>query len=177
MNRQNDSELIRNFLEGDTKAFESIIDRYQKKILNIAYRMVYDYEDAKDITQTVFVKVFKKLNTYNPKYEFFNWIYRIAVNESLNYLNQRKRVVTLANDYKSEDKTPDEIFENTELNQNIQHAFMSLKPEHRTIVILKHFHDLSYKEISKILDIPEKTVKSRLFSARQMLKDLLRQKV
>lgn len=168
--------LVRDCLEGNTKSFEGIIDKYQKPIFNVAFRLVNDFEDAQDITQSVFVKVFENLKSYNPKYKFFSWIYRMAVNESVNYLKRRKPREELEPNILSKEKTPDEHYDDIEMSERIGNALMYLPIDYRAVIILRHFEYFSYKEMSFILNIPEKTVKSRLFSARQQLKDILLKK-
>ncbi|NIS25637.1 sigma-70 family RNA polymerase sigma factor [candidate division KSB1 bacterium] len=160
-------------MNGNTQAFEAIVDRYQEPIFNAALRMVDDYDDAQDIAQLVFVKAFEKLNKFNPKYKFFSWIYRMVINESINFLSQRKQHEDLNVNLVAKERTPDQQFENLELSAKIQTALMALNIEYRAVVILKHFEGFSYKEIGYILDTPEKTVKSRLFTARQQLREVL----
>jgi RNA polymerase sigma-70 factor (ECF subfamily) len=167
-----DQNLVNQCLEGDSGAFELIIDKYQKAIFNVAFRMCNNYEDARDITQTVFIKSFEKLVSFNPKYKFFSWIYRMAVNESLNFVNQKNRFEKLSEDHAIE-TGPDVAYEQMETIQYIENALLYLEPENRALIILKHFMDLSYQQIGYILDIPEKMVKSRLFTARQLLKNIL----
>lgn len=157
----------------DRKTFERIVDKYEKKIFNLVYRMVNDYEDAMDVTQTAFMKAYDKRYYYDPNYKLFSWLYRIAVNEALNYVKKRKRTVTLGYDPASLDKNPEENLSHSEQANRIQSALTELKPDYRVIVVLRHFMDLSYHEISDILDIPVKTVKSRLFTGRQQLKSIL----
>lgn len=171
-----DLVLVRQCREGDVKAFESIVDKYQKIMFNVALRMIDNYEDAEDVTQLAFVKAFQKLDTFNPNYKFFSWLYRITTNESLNFLNQRKQFEELDNGLISEEKTPEEEYEESDTSRNVQRALMDLKLEYRTVIILKHLQDLSYREIGHILQLPEKTVKSRLFTARQQMKDILLKK-
>jgi len=168
-----DATLIRQCLEGHTKAFESIIDKYQKPIFNVALRIIDDTQDAEDVAQAVFVKAFEKLGTFDPRHKLFSWLYRMAVNESLNFLNQKKRFEGLDQGLVSQDQSPDESYEDNERSQTIENALMQLEPEQRALIVLKHFQELSYKEIGFIFNIPEKTVKSRLFSARQLLKSVL----
>ena len=176
MSEREDLKHIEHYLNGDSAAFELLIDKYQKKVFNLAYRIVNNYNDAEDITQAVFIKAFEKLETYNPKYKFFSWLYRIAINESLNFLDKKKHHEDINQDTISKELTPEEAFNNVELNQNIQDTLMKLKADYRVVMILKHFNNLSYSEISQILNIPEKTVKSRLISARQLVKDMLLKK-
>jgi len=173
MSEPSDWNAVQDCLSGKTEAFEMIVERHQKAIFNAALRMVEDYEDAQDITQTVFVKAFDKLSSYNPKFKFFSWIYKMTMNESINFLNQRKHHEELHPGLFSKEKTPEEKLEQAILSDKVQDALMCLQPEYRATVVLRHFEEFSYREIAFILEIPEKTVKSRLFSARQLLKDHL----
>lgn len=157
----------------DRETFERLVDQYEKKIFNLVYRMVNNYEDAMDVTQTAFMKAYDKRNYYDPNYNLFSWLYRIAVNEAINFVNKRKRTVTLGYDPASLVKNPEENLSHSEQADRIQNALTQLKPDYRVVVVLRHFMDLSYHEISDILDIPEKTVKSRLFTGRQLLKSIL----
>ena len=168
-----DWKIIKECLAGETGNFEELIDRYQKPIFNLAYRMMSDIQDAEDVTQTVFIKAYESLNSFNPKYKFFSWIYRMAINETLNVINKKKQLTELDQNVVSHEKSPDTFYEEQELSQNIQDALMNLKAEYREVIVLKHLQGISYKEVSQMLSIPEKTVKSRLFSARLLLKDVL----
>lgn len=168
-----DSDLVRRCLSGDERAFEPIIQKYQKVVYNLALRMGAGTQDAEDITQSVFVKIYERLNLFDPKYKFFSWLYRIALNESINFFQQRRRLDQLDEDIVANEKAPDESYRETELREQIQESLMRLKVDHRVVIILNHFQDLSYHDMSYILDIPEKTVKARLFTARQQLRDIL----
>ncbi|MEE9169543.1 MAG: sigma-70 family RNA polymerase sigma factor [bacterium] len=173
MIEQDDAILIRQCLEGQSKSFEVLIDRYQKGIYNAAFRMLNNVQDAEDITQSVFIKAYENLNSFDFKHKFFNWIYRMAINESLNLMKQKKRFAGMETDYASTDDSPEEMFEAAELSERIGSSLMCLSAEYRILIILRHLQDLSYREVSYILEIPEKTVKSRLFTARQIFKDVL----
>jgi RNA polymerase sigma-70 factor (ECF subfamily) len=171
-----DEDLVEQILSGKRKAFETLVERYQKTIFNVAYRSTKNYDDSQDITQAVFIKAFENLPNFNPTYRFFSWLYRIAVNESINYINQRKQLKRLDGEVITDNTSLDEKFAKEELTNEIQNALMEIDMNYRIVIILKHFQSCSYKEISYILDIPEKTVKSRLYSARQMLKVVLQKK-
>lgn len=173
MKEDTDIILVRHCLNGNNRAFESIVDKYEKPVFNAALRIINNYQDAEDVTQSAFVKAFEKLTTFNPRYKFFSWLYRIVVNESLNFVSQRKRLVELNTDLVSREKTAEEAYDDIETSQQVQVALMDLKVEHRVVIVLKHFQELSYTEISQILDISEKTVKSRLFTAREQLRTRL----
>lgn len=176
MLKVSDEELVQQVLSGKRKAFETLVDRYQKIIFNTAYRTTRNYEDSQDITQTVFIKAFQNLQGFNPSYRFFSWLYRIAVNESINFVNQRKQVQSIDEGLISQDKTIEEKGHENDISKAIQSALLEIDINYRMVIILRHFQDCSYKEMGYILDIPEKTVKSRLFTARQLLKEILQKK-
>ena len=169
MNSRDDKELVRRCVEGQVAAFEPLVERYHKVLFSVALRMVNDYEDARDLTQTTFLKAFEKLNTYDPDHKFFSWIYRILVNESLNLLKRRKPQEEVDVGLVSLDRTPADEYERRQLADAVQAAIMQLGPDARQVLVLRHFADLSYQEIASTLEISEKTVKSRLFSARRQL--------
>jgi RNA polymerase sigma-70 factor (ECF subfamily) len=172
----NDADLVHQVRQGDRKAFAMLVERYEKPIFNLAYRMARDPDDAADITQNAFVKAYLKLDSYLPSYKFFNWLYRIAVNEAINLLNRQKRVREYAYDAydpPAHPKTPDEDYQLNEMSDLLGKALAALTPDHRTVIILKHLMLLSYRDIASILEIPGKTVKSRLYSARQALREQL----
>jgi len=178
MTAPDDLLLIRQCLEGRREAFGDLIARHQKTVFNVALRMIKDYQDAQDLTQTVFIKAYEKLDTFNERHKFFSWIYRMAVNESLNFVKRRRRFEALDDnaEYSAHKQSAVEEIEESEMSRNIQNALMDLAIDHRAVIVLKHYEELSYHEIGYILDLPEKTVKSRLFTARQMLKDIMIQK-
>lgn len=176
MNEHDDTYYVQQCLAGHSEAFEILVDKYQRTIFNVAYRMTNNYDDAEEITQTVFVKTYERLDTYNSNYKFYSWIYRIAMNETLNYIHQKKRTHELHSGVTSSEKNPAEVYQDTELGEIIQQALLDLSEEYQILIILKHFQNFSYKEISEILKIPEKRVKSRLFTARRLLKEALAHK-
>jgi RNA polymerase sigma-70 factor (ECF subfamily) len=137
------------------------------------FRMVQDYDYAEELTQTVFVKVYQNLNKYNTKYKFYSWIYRIAVNETLNFIKRNQKAQPLADEWETIEKGPADKIGDEEISHIIAQVLSELKPEYRIIVVMRHFLDYSYQQIGEVLQIPEKKVKSRLYSARQLLGDLL----
>ncbi len=170
MKDRDDAAIVADCLAGKPRAFDVLVDRYQKLVFNIAFRILNDGEDAADVTQSVFIKTYEHLNRYDSRYKFFSWLYRIASNESLNALKARRPVESLNDDLLSDKQTPEDSFIASEDNRLVQEALLQLTPEYRIVVVLCHVNDLSYREISEILEIPEKTVKSRLFSARKQLR-------
>ena len=148
------------------------MNRYHRSVFNIALRMLGNVQDAEDVTQTAFGNAFAALDSYDPKYRFFSWIYRMTVNESLNTLKRRKDVVSL--DGKFDFPAQDDVSRSaSEAEEKVGSALLELKPDDRAVVVLRHFVDFSYEEISDVLDVPVKTVKSRLFTARERLRQSL----
>lgn len=161
-----DPDLVRRCVAGDPEAFAPLVARYERPLYNVALRMVGSREDARDITQTAFVKAYQKLVTYDPRYRFFSWIYRIAVNECLNHRARRKAVDALDPRLPARDGDPERAAQAGELDVRIRAALSALPMDQRLVLVLRYFLDLSYDEMSEILLIPEKTVKSRLHEAR-----------
>lgn len=168
--------LVRRCLDGQRDAFRGLVDRYQKPLFNVALRMLDNVQDAEDVTQVAMLNAYLALRSYNPKYRFFSWIYRMTVNESLNTLKRRKRMVTLGTelDLRAPEAAADRA---AEVQDRVGKALMSLKPDDRAVVVLRHFVSFTYQEIADVLDIPVRTVKSRLFTARERLRHTLRERV
>ena len=166
---EQDRALVTRCLEQQGDAAGALVDRYQQRLFNVALRMLGNVQDAEDVTQTVFLNAFRSLRTYDPRYKFFSWIYRMTVNESLNLLKRRKPTVTLGDDLDilAPGVTADGA---AEAEDRVGRALMSLKPDDRAVVVLKHFVSFSYQEIAEVLGIPVQTVKSRLFTARERLR-------
>ena len=150
-----------------------MVREYQKPLYNAAYRILGNPEDAADVTQAAFLKAFENLHRYDPDYKLFSWMYRIAVNEALNQLKRSKPQQPLDERTADDHPGPDAEAEARYLSREIQDGLMALTDQYRTVIVLRHFSDFSYRQISDILEIPEKTVKSRLYSARQLMKDHL----
>jgi len=150
-----------------------LLVEYEKPVYNAAFRMLNNRDDARDVTQTVFLKVFENFAQFDPSRRFFSWIYRITLNESINWLGKENRLEPLLHETADEGKGPDEELDSARVAAAVQAALMTINTDYRSVVILKHFLGCSYVEISDILEIPEKTVKSRLYTARQQLKDAL----
>jgi RNA polymerase sigma-70 factor (ECF subfamily) len=170
---QGDERLVQQCIQGDNKAFEALVEKYQRPMFNVALRIINDYEDAADITQAAFVKAYESLRQFDSRYKFYSWLYRITVNGSLNFINGRRRFEGLDEGIVSPEKSADEVFSDQDTSRTVEEALMKLSPDYRVVIVLSHFNDLSYREISDVLGIPEKRVKSRLFTARQLLKSLL----
>jgi RNA polymerase sigma-70 factor (ECF subfamily) len=169
---EGDGALVERCLSGEQAAFEVLVVRYQRGLFNVALRMLGSYEDARDCTQTAFVKAYEHLDTFDVSQRFFSWIYRILKNECLNTLRARRPSEPVSLELPSADRSSDSL-ESWERQRAVQKALMALSPEYREVVVLRHFTDLSYEDIAATVGIPVKTVKSRLYSARQRLSEIL----
>ena len=165
-----DAKLVERFQRGDWKAFAMLVDRYEKPIFNAALRITHNRDDAADITQTVFVKTMENIRSFDRDRSLFSWLYRIAVNESLNMVSRRKRRGAVTLEPVPAPATPEDDYALVESVHYLQRALNAMSFDHRVVIVLKHLLLLSYQEISDVLEIPQKTVKSRLFSARQTLR-------
>ena len=167
-----DLDLVRQTLAGRADAFGVLVSRYQKVMYTVALRMLGNTADAQDATQEAFIKAYQRLASFDSHYRFYSWMYRILVNECLN-VNRAHRPEETLEDGAGEGGTPFDTTLESERSEQIQMALLRLTPEYRTVVVLRHFAGQSYSEIAEALAIPEKTVKSRLYSARQRLGELL----
>jgi RNA polymerase sigma-70 factor (ECF subfamily) len=166
---KDDNELVYEVIHGNISSFEVLIDRYQKTILNMMLRMVGDIETAKDLTQDVFVKAYEKMGGFDFRFRFFSWIYRITVNEAINWnkkkpITERLEKIDLINSGGSETIA-------AETKSNLLHRELrKLDADYRVLVLLKYYCGLSYEEITEATRIPVKKVRSRLFIAREQLR-------
>jgi len=164
--------LVARCLEGDASSFEPIVRRYQRVLYNVAFRMVGNREDARDVVQGALVKAWENLATFDPRYRFFSWIYRIVVNESLNARSRRAPTSALDPDLPASGG-PEESARSGERAACLQSALLRLSPDDRNVLVLRHFAELSYAEIAEALGLSDKTVKSRLHEARLRLGRML----
>lgn len=179
-----ENDLIRKCKKGNREAFNALFSRYQSQVINIAYGMLSDREDACDAAQEVFVKVYKSISSFNEKSSFSTWLYRITANTCSDFLRKRQRggnVISIntssdeSGDFDIEDESPsvDEKMELSERQAAVRAAISELKEEHRIIITLCDIEGLGYDEIASILKIPSGTVKSRINRARSALKKIL----
>jgi RNA polymerase sigma-70 factor (ECF subfamily) len=185
-----DREIISLCKRGNTDAFEFLVNKYQKKMLNIAYRMIGNYDDSCEIVQDAFVSAFKKIKHFREEARFSTWLYTIVVNLSKNRLKQaqvkgHREELTLdnpidsANKHMKKDPVSDEPsvlekIEKRETKEVVQKCIDSLDYEFREVIVLRDIQGFSYDELSDMLKIKEGTVKSRLFRAREALKNCLK---
>jgi RNA polymerase sigma-70 factor (ECF subfamily) len=181
---EEEKEIIRRVQYGEVAAFEDLVNAYKQKAYYVALGFVGNHEDALDLSQDAFVKAFKAIKTFDLNSPFFPWFYKIIKNHCLNYIKKNQRVrndsleeleeETFAQ-FEDDKPTPRDQYEESETRINLWRAIDRLKPDFREIIIMKHFHNLSYKEIAEALNIPIGTVMSRLFNARQELRELMKE--
>lgn len=181
-----ETELIERCQKGDREAFNELVEQYQSHVINIAYGMLSDREDAYDAAQETFVKIYRNIGGFKGKSSLSTWIYRIVANVCNDMLRKRQRsavVVSMSGTVSDEDDremditdnapTPEEMAELNEEQRAVRIAISELSAEHREIITLSDIEQLSYEEISEILKCPIGTVKSRLNRARSALKKKL----
>lgn len=168
-----DADLVRSCLEGDEAAFGELLDRYERQVFNAAFRMLGNREDAADVCQTTFLRAWESLESFDPERRFYSWIYRIAIRESLRALERRRSVEEIPETAESPDPGPEARAADEQRSRVVQQALDAMTADYRAVIVLRHFLDATYQEMAEALEIPEKTVKSRLFTARQQLRALL----
>jgi RNA polymerase sigma-70 factor, ECF subfamily len=189
--RDEDREYVSLCQGGDVNAFEVLVERHQKRMLNIAYRIIGNYDEACEMVQEAFISAYKHIKGFKGQSKFSTWLYAICINLSKNRLRQvRARLHRepysvgnpiqgaygqIAADPPSSDPSPLDRLEERDIQQKVQGCINALDAEFKEVLILRDIQGFSYYEISDILKIPEGTVKSRLFRAREGMRDCLKQ--
>jgi len=184
-----DRDLIDMAREGRESAYREILSRYERPVFSLVYRMVRDRTLAEDLSQETFVRAFSAISSYNPKYKFSSWIFKIANNLTIDHL-RKKKLDTVSIDGSPHAGTaeeqastrvvvedmgerPDSYVESMELGSQLEEAIGSLRDEYKTVVLLRHVEGYAYDEIAEIMGIPLGTVKTYLHRARAELKEAL----
>ena len=184
-----DRKLAAQAAKGRDAAFRELLCRYERPVFSLVFRMVRDRALAEDLAQETFIRAFRAISSYNPRYKFSSWIFKIANNHTIDYLRKR-RLDTVSIDgsphavtgeeeaqtrlvVESTGEAPDQYVEQRELGSQIEQAIGELRPEYRTVVLPRHIEGHSYEEIADIMDLPLGTVKTYLHRARAELKGLL----
>ena len=181
--RAREAALVRRAQNGDRRAFELLMDLYRERIVRMALHMVGNKEDAQDLCQETFVRVYRALGSYDPRRAFSPWIYRIANNVALDHLRRKKArpVISEPDLAQPFEEGPDPAAENPqrailnrEVYREVQEAIQSLPENYRSVMVLRFLEDLSYAEIAESLDLTEANVMMRISRARRMLRDKLK---
>ncbi len=166
--------LVNNVLKGDVRSFELIVEKYQVNILRFVYGMLKQKEASEDITQEVFITVYNKLDMYDNKYSFLNWILQIAKNKTIDYTRKYRKVfesdIDEAYDISSAEMGPEESIEFVETKEKVEKYLRTLDEIDKQIVILRYTEEITFKDIGEILNITETTVKRRYYKVRDGFK-------
>lgn len=180
-----EAQIIEAAVRGELSAFENLISRYEKKIYNFCYRMTNNKEDAEDLAQEVFIKVYRSLRLFKGNSKFSTWIYRIAYNTCIDKHRKKKMIHIISLSPAGEDNenkdmdlpyqglSPEERLLRKEQLMNLQLCIEALRPEYKSVIILRDIQNHTYEEIAEILNIPLGTVKSHISRARLSLRDAL----
>ncbi len=184
-----DRDLAALAAQGRESAYRELLSRYERPVFSLVFRMVRDRNTAEDLAQEAFIRAFNAIDSYNPSYKFSNWIFKIANNHTIDFLRKRKLdTISIHGSphadsaqeeartslvVESTDERPDAFVENKELGSQIEQAIGSLRPEYRTVILLRHVEGYSYDEIAETMELPLGTVKTYLHRARNELKDHL----
>lgn len=180
-----DEELVAATLEGNEERYAELVARYQGRVVNYLHRLVRDLDEAHDLAQEVFLRVYRALDRFDPTYRFSTWLFRVAQNAAIDRIRKRRlKLVSLQRpeaedslggewEFASPERGPYGELRNVERGQAIRYAIEELAEEYRELIILRHFGELSYDEIAELKAMPLGTVKNKLFRARQMLKSKL----
>jgi RNA polymerase sigma-70 factor (ECF subfamily) len=178
VSEENEQEIIAGWKRGDKRSFETLVRRYMTDAFMVAYGFVGNAEDARDLSQEAFIKAYHARGRFDASRPFYPWLYRILRNHCLNFVQRGRRNLSLdAEDFHREIACPRptalEDLESEERRRIVRAAIARLSDDHREIIVLKNFRELSYREIADVLGIPIGTVMSRLFYARQALRTLI----
>ncbi len=184
-----DKRLVKLARKGDQHAFAEMVSLYKDKLYHLAYRMTGNRQEAEDVVQDTFLRVFKNLDSYDENQKFSTWIYRIATNQCIDRLRKKRKIYSLdaeSSDHEgldgytllpSDDRTPESELLLSETQRLIQRAMETLPPKYKSVMILRYMQDLSLQEISDVLDMPVTTVKTRVHRGREFLRKRLENKL
>ncbi|MDH3251863.1 MAG: sigma-70 family RNA polymerase sigma factor [Ignavibacteria bacterium] len=187
--RSEDSRIIQQALRGDDAAYKKLMNKYHDAIFNFIYRMVRDKHQVEDLTQEAFIKAFASLKSFNDEYAFSTWLYKIATNNSIDYIRRRKLqmysidkpIEAADSDYSFE--LPDDTYQadkdiiRGQKAQLLNEAIAALPEKYRKVIQLRHVEERTYEEIAKLLKLPIGTVKAHIFRAREILYKTLKNKI
>jgi len=174
-----EQDLIRQVQEGKPGSFAQLVDQYRTPLHHSISKIVGDADAASDITQQAFVTAYENIDKFDPEYRFFSWVFRIAHNQAMNRLRRRRLLCPLGDqDLACTCPAPDALIEQSECCRDVNAALATLRHKYRVVLVLRHYLDLSYEEIARFTGVPTSTVRSRIHTARGLMRDrLLRQGV
>jgi RNA polymerase sigma factor (sigma-70 family) len=184
-----DIALIDEALAGSQAAFEKLMNKYYQHIYNLIYKMIFKKEDVEDLTQEAFIKAFNSLENFDRQFAFSTWLYKIATNNSIDYLRKKKlntfsidkEIASEDSDFKFEipdtEYIPDNKIIEEERKKIIDEAIESLPDKYKKVIVLRHKNEMEYEEIAEKLELPLGTVKAHIFRGRELLNKFLKHKI
>ncbi len=179
--RATDEELVAAILDGEAALYTDLVQRYQGRLVNYLNRFLGNVDESQELSQEVFLKVYRALDRYNPRYRFSTWLFRVAQNAAIDLLRKRRlKLVPMQRvgfdgeardrEFPSEERDPYRVLRNLERRDAIGAAIDTLKDEYRELIQLRHFAEMTYEEIAEFKGMPLGTVKNKLFRGRRLLK-------
>ena len=179
--RATDEELVAAILDGEAALYTDLVERYRGRLINYLNRFLGNVQESEELSQEVFLRVYRALDRYNPKYRFSTWLFRVAKNAAIDLIRKRRlKLVPMQRvgvdgkaherEFESEERDPYRTLRNVERRQAIGAAIDGLKEEYRELIQLRHFAEMTYEEIAEFKGMPLGTVKNKLFRGRRMLK-------
>ncbi|MCY6371514.1 RNA polymerase sigma factor [Clostridium ganghwense] len=176
-NSEEDARLVQEILEGSVESFEAIVNRYEMTILKFIYSMIKDKEASEDITQEVFITVYNKLDTFDNRYKFSNWILRIAKNKCIDYIRKYKKIENVnieeVKPITSKEISPEQNLEYKETKKEIEKYINKLEHVDKQIISHRYLQKLTFNDISKILEMSESAVKRRYYKVKEKFKEYI----
>lgn len=184
-----DIALIDEALQGNQTAFEKLMNKYYQHIYNLIYKMIFKKEDVEDLTQEAFIKAFNSLQNFDRQFAFSTWLYKIATNNSIDYLRKKKlstfsidkEIASEDSDFKFEipdtEYVPDNKIIEEERKKIIDEAIESLPDKYKKVIVLRHKNEMEYEEIAEKLELPLGTVKAHIFRGRELLNKYLKHRI
>ena len=182
-----DQQLVERAQRGDKRAFELLVEKYQRKLARLVSRLVRDPGEVEDVTQEAFIKAYRALPSFRGDSAFYTWLYRIGINTAKNYLVATGRRAPTSTEVDAEDaegyavgellrdiNTPESLLLSKEIAGTVNAAIESLPEELRSAIQLRELEGMSYEEIAKLMDCPIGTVRSRIFRAREAIAERLK---
>lgn len=187
MSHDVDKELVQQVQQGDKRAFDLLVIKYQRRIMRLLTRMISDPAEVEDVAQETFIKAYRALPQFRGDSNFYTWLYRIAINSARNWQAAKARRPLVAHEYENEEgetfssidtltdiNTPESMMVSRQVADTVNAAISQLAPELRTAIVLREIEGLSYEEIAQTMDCPIGTVRSRIFRARESIAEQLR---
>ena len=185
--REIDQELVERAQAGDQKAFERLVEKYQRKLGRLLSRFIRDHAEVEDVSQEAFIKAYRALPSFRGESAFYTWLYRIGINTAKNYLVAKGRRAPTSTDYDASDaesfedadqlhdiNTPERLMQSRQIGQTVNAAMEALPEELRNAIVLREIEGLSYEEIAEMMNCPIGTVRSRIYRAREAIATRLR---